>query len=554
MKNISDYFNPFIRSKYALWGILLMVALVPYAASLKGDFAFDDIMLLSEDPFYRTEHNFTDCWRRDYWMDSLAQGLYRPLTIFSYWVNAKASGLYSPAFRVVSLLLHIITVFVVFNLALRLRLGRYAALLAGVLFAIHPLHTEAVIPAFGRGDILCGLFISTGLLFHVNVRMNPLWAIGTAFCFILACWSKEHGVALVPLCMIYDFYSGRFKMDKKSIMSCLRPYLLYVFALIIVVVVRYEAMGTVIPAMTRFDPFLDNQLALCSYPVRLLNAICIQGYALYLFVWPITLSHDYSFAQMVPFETFFNPLGIAVALFVLALPFILICFYPKLKGKIVFFSLAYVVSILPAANIITPTGTIFAERLYYMPSIWLCFLLAVILLRISHKIDVRLFSVLLAAVVLSLACRTYVRSLDWKDQRSIAIAGLSTSPKSAKTWNNLAVQFFHEGKLKEAIAACDRAIQIYPGFKTAYMNRANYNIELRNFDLAEKDLRTIIQIGTENLSIYNKLGAVLANLGKTEEAARIWSVSIKMDSSQPIIRRALEDLQKEINLEKDEND
>ncbi|HCE43706.1 MAG TPA: hypothetical protein DET40_09165 [Lentisphaeria bacterium] len=554
MKNISDYFKAVVRSKYAPWGILLLAAIVPYAASLKGDFVFDDIPLLAEDPFYKAYHPFTDCWKRDYWMESMAQGLYRPLTIFSYWVNAKVSGLYPPAFRAMNLFLHIIAVFVVFNLALRLRLGRYAALIAGVLFAIHPIHTEAVIPAFGRGEVLCGIFIFTGLLFHTYVSRNPLWSIGTAACFVLACWSKEHGVALVPLCILYDFYSGRMKMDKQSIMSVLKPYVLYTFALVVVVAVRYEAMGTVMPAMTRFDPSLDNPLALCPYPERLLSAISIQGFALYLFIWPVTLSHDYSFAQMLPLKTIYSLSGIAVALIVFAMPFILIRLYPKLKGKIVFFSLAYAVSILPAANIITPTGTIFAERLYYIPSVWLCFALATILMRISRKVDVNLLAALLVAALIALSFRTYARSLDWRDQLSISLAGVRTSPKSAKTWNNLAVQLVHEGRLKEAIAACGNAIHIYPRFKMAYLNRAFYNIKLGNFEPAEKDLRMIIDIGTENSDMYNKLGAVLANLGKSEEAARIWSISLKMDPAQPMIKRALEDLQEEIGIEKGKND
>jgi len=554
MKSISDYLRALVRSKYSLWGILLLAAVVPYIGSIKGDFAFDDIPLLSEDPFYKTDNSLTDCWKRDYWMESLAQGLYRPLTIFSYWLNAKSFGLYSPAFRAVNLLLHIITVFVVFNLALRLRLGRHAAIFSGVIFAIHPLHTEAVIPAFGRGELLCGFFIFTGLLFHTYIRRNFLYSIGTAICFILACWSKEHGVALVPLCLLYDFYSGRMKWDKKSSMPGLKPYFFYIIAMVLVVFARYEAMGTVMPAMTRFDPFLDNQLALCSLPERLLSAINIQGFALYLFIWPVTLSHDYSYAQMLPLKSFFDPTGIAVALIVFAIPFVLLGLFPKLKGKIAFLSLAYVVSILPAANIITPTGTIFAERLYYMPSAWLCFALAVILLRISRKIDLNLFAALLAVMVMAFASRTYARSFDWQDQRSITLAGVRTCPKSAKTWNNLAVQLVHDGKVKEAVEACDNAIQIYPRFKMAYLSRALYNIELRDFESAEKDLRRIIDIGTENPDIYNKFGAVLANLGKSEEAVRIWNISLMMAPSQPMIKRALEDLQKEISSEKGKYD
>ncbi|HBC88223.1 MAG TPA: hypothetical protein DCZ94_14830 [Lentisphaeria bacterium] len=553
---MKEYFDRLLKNKYAMYILLFMAAVVPYVSSLNGEFVFDDIPLLLADPFYQTDHSFTDCWKRDYWMETMAQGLYRPLTTFSYWLNFKISGLYSPSFRTVNLLLHLITVFVVFSLALRLKVGRAAALACAVIFAVHPIHTEAVIPSFGRGEVLCGLFVFLGLLFHIMSGKKPFLSIFTALCFILACWSKEHGIALLPLCILYDIYAGRLKMEKKSILCQSKFYGLYVAAALVVAFTRYEAMGSILPAMTRFDPYIDNPLALCSYPVRLLSAINLQGFALLLFVWPKTLSHDYSYAQLLPLDSAADPVGIIGALLVIAIPFILSYFFPKLKNKIIFFSLAYLVCILPAANIITPTGTIFAERLYYIPSIWLCMMLSCLLFRISWKMDKNILVILLLAVVIALSCRTYVRSIDWQDQLRISLSGVKTSPKSAKTWNNLAVQLAQQKKFEEAISACGMAIKIYPLLKTTYLNRAVYNIEIGNsrpaeqdfsFKEAEKDLRKYIELGTMNPMVYNKLGAVLANLGREEEAMKYWKISLNLDGAQTMIKRAVSDLQKEID-------
>lgn len=541
-----------LGSKYFIWIILFFSALVPYIGSIFGDFVYSDIPLVQQDPFYKGGHPFTDCWRRDYWTESMAQGLYRPLTVYSYWLNAKITGIYSPAFRAVNLALHMVTVLIVFNLALRLGLGRMAAFFAGVFFAVHPLHTEAVIPAFGRGEVLCGLFIFGGLLLHTYVRKNPWYSVGTAACLILACWSKEHGVALLPLCVLYDIYSGRLKIQPFSLQKGIWTYIVYTFALVVVAVMRIKAMGSLLPAMTNFDAFFDNQLALCSAPIRILTAIDIQGLALIKFIWPQTLSHDYSYAQILPLKSVFDVPGITVAILILLVPFALTALFPELKRKIILFSLSYAVCVLPAANIITPTGTIFAERLYYIPSIWLCFAAACVIMRISRKIDARLFIAAMMIVILALSIRTYVRSSDWHDQHSISLAGTRTSPQSAKTWNNLAVRLAHMHDFKEAVKACDKAIEIHPEYRMALMNRAFYHIKLGNFDSAEKDLRKLISLGTSAPEVYNKLGALLANRREYPEALELWRISLKLDGKQTMIKNAVSDLQKEMEQKREE--
>ena len=243
-----------------------------------------------------------------------------------------------------------------------------------------------------------------------------------------------------------------------------------------------------------------------------------------------------------------------MAALVLSIPFLLTGVFPKLGRKIIFFFLSYLVCVLPAANIITPTGTIFAERLYYIPSIWLCFLSACILMRIPRKIDRRLFIAVMMLAFFVLGVRTYLRSSDWQDQHSITLAGTRTSPMSVKTWNNLAVEFAHSNDFNKAIASCDRAIEIYPSYRMALLNRAFYNIKLGNLDSAEKDLQKLISLGAQRPEVYNKLGAILANCGKSAEALELWKISLRLDGKQTMIKRAIDDLQNEMNLEEKKND
>ena len=208
---------------------------------------------------------------------------------------------------------------------------------------------------------------------------------------------------------------------------------------------------------------------------------------------------------------------------------------------ILFLIFAYILSILPAGNFITPTGTIFGERLYYFPSVWFCFAAVFLFVRIARKRRL-LFAVALPVfmVVLIASCwRIWVRAEDWKDSMTISMKGVDTAPQSVKTWNNLAVQFACIGEFDQAVAACDITLKIHPEYSQTMINRANYYLELRNMDAAEKDFRKLIQMGSKDADVHNKLGALLANKGKNDEAEFLWRKSLKLKPDQPEIKKAL---------------
>jgi tetratricopeptide (TPR) repeat protein len=134
---------------------------VPYISSINGEFVFDDVPLLVEVPFYQEVHPFTDCWKRYYWKDGW-QGLYLPFTIFSYLVNVKTAGMYSLPFRAVNLSLYMLTVFIVFKLALRLELGRVSAFIDVVIFVVHPMFYNIKLGNFDSAEKDLQKLISMG--------------------------------------------------------------------------------------------------------------------------------------------------------------------------------------------------------------------------------------------------------------------------------------------------------------------------------------------------------------------------------------------------------
>jgi len=440
--------------------IIAIIAVFSYINGIKGEFVFDDIPLIQLDSFYTDSNtSMIDCWNRSYWPSDMAIGQHRPLTLFSFLLNTRISGLSPIAFRIFNILLHAIIAILIFRLAILLRLGKILAIFAGILFAVHPLHTEAVIPATGRAELLCGLFVILGLITHISSykyrnikagRSRWKYHIVTALCFLLACWSKENGVILLPLCLLYDFL---FQINLKKIVqgimqktesqnqikSLIHTYIPFSIALAVAVITRIIGTGSLMPKVAGSNLFVDNPIIGAPFLTRIITALHVQGMVIGKFLWPKVLAHDYSYAQILPTDSL-SDFYANIAIFTLiVLPLILSYLMPARRKMILFLFGAYIISILPAGNFITPTGTIFGERLYYTPSVWLFLITLLLLCFITKKIKstlpairIVLYIFLISAIIASIF-RTYIRSEDWRNQWTLAMSAVKVSPNSIKT-------------------------------------------------------------------------------------------------------------------------
>ncbi|MBN1865581.1 MAG: DUF1736 domain-containing protein [Victivallales bacterium] len=366
-------------------------------------------------------------------------------------------------------------------------------------------------------------------------------------CLFLAFASKESGIVLLPLCIMYDCMLNKQNKQKLSmnIINKRAMQLAPVYASFILVIAISFYMRTSLADSTLPDPgakqWIDNPLIGEPLSVRIITATKVQGIALTKFFWPAKLSHDYSYAQITPVANFADPYALFALFMFSAVPASLFAMLPRQRARIAFLYLAYVLSILPAGNFIMCTGTIFGERTFYSPVAWLCCIAAIAVLRVSQKlhaatfIPVAVFAVAVAAAI----PRVWVRCADWDSQDSIAAKGVKTAPHSVKTWNNLAVSLANADMLEEAVLACDKALEIYPEYVSAITNRAYYHTALKKFDLAEADFRHLISLGSQDPDIYNTLGGILATNSRRAEARNMWKRSLEIKPGQNKITKAL---------------
>jgi protein O-mannosyl-transferase len=491
-------------------GLLLAVAMLVYGDCLLNDFAQDDELYVV--------HNETVISPsiRGLFEPNKVTNVFRPVTFSTFALNRAAGGAQPFGYHLVNLLLHAAV-----TLLLYLLLGgllepepqaRTVAFVAALLFAVHPIHTEAVASVVGRSELLAGGFLFAAWLLHLRDRQIPALVF-----FLLALLSKESAVVFLPLALIGDYARGKMKP-------------LYRYGWITGLTVLYLGVLWRIGG-SRFGqnyiPFLDNPLVVLPAKLRILNALRVAWKYVGLHVYPATLSCDYSYDAITLYSNWQHTIPPAAAA-----AFLLALWVWALRTKRTGWALAgaiYLAGFAVTANVLILTGTIMGERLAYLPSAGFCLLVALIWIRLrnyNRKVAWGVLIILGAA----LAMRTVVRNRDWRDDFTLYSAGARAVPGSAKMHEALAVQYMHREQLETASNEFETALRIYPDFTAAL---ESYGILEARLGHDQESLRLLemamsnSQRGSLNydFAVVN-LAAQLMKLEKNNEALKLLNQDI----------------------------
>ncbi|MGB2679268.1 MAG: tetratricopeptide repeat protein [Candidatus Acidiferrum sp.] len=427
--------------------LLLAVAMLVFGNTLLNGFTFDD------DPYILHNPIVTNLSVSGLFHPTRASNIFRPVTFATFAFNLAAGGTHPFGYHLLNLLLHAVVTLLLYLVLRKLlesvQQGATIAWVTALLFAVHPIHTEAVASIVGRFELLAVGFLLAAWLLHL--RDLPVLAL---VCFVLALMSKESAVAFVPLALAGDYACGKLKPLARYgwLASVAAAYL----------ALLWKIQGG------RFGPriisFLDNPLARIPASLRILNAVRIAWKYVGLHVYPATLSCDYSYNAILLYAGGWHTVIPMVAtLLVLAL-WIWTLWTKRnawfLAGAI------YLLGFAATANLIVPTGTIMGERLAYLPSAGFCLLAALLWLRLENY-KRRLAWAMLAVVVVALATRAVVRNRDWRDNFSLFSAGVRAVPGSAKMHFALGGEYANRGQLKAALPELQTALLIFPDYPEA---------------------------------------------------------------------------------------
>lgn len=194
-----------------------VIALAVFARSWSHPFVYDDVYAVQNHPLVNGAQPWYQILTSPYWPREITPDpLYRPVTLASFRANASLIVHQPFNYHVTNSLLHAWASCLVALLGVRLWGGGRQApgWIAGLLFATHPLHAEAVVPIVGRSELLAMIFTMTMFYVHLGRiqrehRASVAYHSLLAGLYLLACLSKEHGVLALMVIVAIDAWVWR---------------------------------------------------------------------------------------------------------------------------------------------------------------------------------------------------------------------------------------------------------------------------------------------------------------------------------------------------------
>ena len=269
------------------------VAVFVYGRAVDNGFTLDDVRLVETNPAITSIAHVPKLFAEAYWPATGEHyGLYRPLTIASLAVNRAVLGPGARGFHLVSVLLHGAVAGLAWFALRRAGVHYGTALFGGMLFAVLPIHTEAVANIAGRAELLAALFVLVGWLAHRRASSAGStalrWRLLAALAYLAALLSKESALLAPVLYFADDAVRERDGSPRRWAHA-----VGYAVALTAMLALRLTALGAHQTAGATIP--LDNPAAAAGAWPRVATAVWVQlKYAL-ICVAPRQLVSDYSF-------------------------------------------------------------------------------------------------------------------------------------------------------------------------------------------------------------------------------------------------------------------
>jgi XRE family aerobic/anaerobic benzoate catabolism transcriptional regulator len=363
------------RARTWSWGGAALVAAAAFAVylnSLGGALFYDDVMAVLKNPLV---HDCDVAWNlsRPSWNGGIRDKLWRPTATLTFAMNHALHGLAPFGYHLANVVLHAAVSVLVLSVLAAVPVAPRTAVAAALLFAVHPIHTEAVASVVGRAELLAaGGFL---LAWWCCIAAMPppgrrgwAWTAPRRSPTSSRCAARRSRWRSRP-CWLADLLrqESRWSAFVRRAPSPCRPQAVTVG---FVVLPEHHRDGQVTPTAD----LLDNPLVALLVS-RLLTAVAVIGLYAYRLAFPLRLSADYSFDQVpavtTPFDGGFLG-GVAVLLVGIALGWWTWRRAPAVALGLAALGLTFTV----VSNLFFLIGTIMGERLVYLPSAGFCLALA----------------------------------------------------------------------------------------------------------------------------------------------------------------------------------
>jgi hypothetical protein len=520
------------------------LALAASATGIHNGFTYDDRSIIVQDSRVHHLNHLARLWTETYWPQWMGGGLYRPFTMSAFTAEWVAGHGAAWVFHAVNISLYVAVCLAVYALA-ALVLPRTLAAVAGALFAVHPVHVEAVGNVVGQSELWAALFIVTAVVLYITWRREilagiPKYALPNvipagdpiggwgriatiAGLIALACAAKEHAVVAPALIVAAECLLIEDPRPASVRFRALRPGALLILAVVLAyVAIRSHVVGAW--AGDRANVVFEH----LTPGARRWTMLGVVSEWVRLLLWPAHLVAEYSPPDIRIHKHFEASLLGSIGLLVALGTLLVVSVRRWAAGA---FALAWLaITLALVSNLIVPTGVILAERTLFLPSVGIVLLVGAVLERLAavewnefaagagmgRRLAISAFALVL---VLGLA-RSALRQPVWRSNASLFAQGVRDAPLSYRAHDVYAGHLFEGGNRRDGEREARIALRLYPHDGVLYRDLANEYMRAGLCQPAVPLLRRSIAEATVQSDAYVLLARCLLAEGDTAGARK----------------------------------
>ncbi|XP_068742906.1 protein O-mannosyl-transferase TMTC1-like [Montipora capricornis] len=563
------------------YGAIAFTSIACYLNTLEYALVHDDVFAIKDNLDIRPETPLQNLLSNDFWgkpmWSNTSHKSYRPLCTLTFRMNYAIHGLNPLGYHAVNVVLHCLVCLLYTYMCDVVAFKSFPlAILAGLLFSTHPVHTEAVTGVVGRADVLgCLLILLSFLAFVRSTESEVCYSLMyIAVCVVfgsMAMLVKEHGITVFGICIIYDCLVVNKELFWRLLRT--REILSFESGTVKLLLMRILILSATVLSLMTFRiwmlgghlPHFTKQDNPASFSDSLGTRIMTYWYLIVCNAWlllsPSVLSYDWQMGSIPLVETVLDSRNLATFVFVVVAA--LLAHLGLLSKNInpneqdvVVLSLAFlVIPFLPASNLFFRVGFVVAERILYVPSMGFCVLVVCGLNKLvsigrqntsdlhsvnqsERKVDLissdtgvisKLRKIWLFAVfvLIGLFCwKVVLHNRVWSSRETLFRSGVETLPHNAKAHYNFANFLKDAGRDKEAIHHYEAALRLAPDHVSAHNNLGTL---LDSNEEALEHFYQAIRHDPYHANSYFNLGTRMASLKRLPEAEKMLKEALRIN-------------------------
>lgn len=542
--------------------ILAVVVLLIYSNIYHAPFVFDD-----KSAFINRESTRNAAWFTSFkhWCKS------RSLVQYTFALNYRLDSFNVTGYHLVNVVIHLANSIIVYFLALVLfrRLTSLspstvslASMFAALVFAAHPLQTQAVTFTAQRFASMAAMFYMLAVLMYVMARnrqpgatagsygrssgvdspvknpvksgkandsRKPTCLYPAMFFFlalisgILALICKSNTASLPGAIMLVELLSlpnGRTRWKRKA--AWFMAIFIVFFALVLISRgYLYRDTGN--------RTFIDDAAAMASQTevVGRWEYLCTQFNVITLYIRMLVLPYGQNADHLYPFkEGFFD--GATPAAFLFLVTIAVLGTWQHRRRPIITFAVWWFFITLSVESSFIPINDAMFEHRLYLPMLGFAMLVPFLLFTILSNRKF-LAAAVLAAVVLSLGTTTFLRNRVWQNEVTLWKDSLRKNPDNPRVCNNLGMALSNKRQYVNAYKYCAEAVRLKPDYAEAFNNAAWALVMQNKLDEATKHCQKALELEPDLAKGHDVMGVILIKQGKRNEAIQSFEKALELD-------------------------